>query len=342
LVINSKKAQAEEQRQKEGKTIPASEQRLEGYPLVNNYISGTTFGNAFTQIFVNGNSRETIFELVFDNQNAGNTMLSNAAAGEWYGNATLPGLVSVGSAITDDANTTDNRTIFQKVNKMLDARLYMNLNNSRVSKMVYRTFSIDASSTTPNVVYRDAYSYAKINNVKHWYNGSNWIIYRLSDIMLLKAEALCQLMREGTDAATVAYNDNIARQAFTLANVVNKRSYCVVDLSTTKDTLEFKDYQTTAALENLVMRERQCELMFEGKRWYDLVRRSLRDGKTDVLREAIGRRTGPNSTLAKNFFGNANTWEWAIFWPYNYEELIVNKKLKANPAYGDGNTSNIE
>ena len=342
LVINSKKAQAEEQRQKEGKTIPASEQRLEGYPLVNNYISGTTFGNAFTQIFVNGNSRETIFELVFDNQNAGNTMLSNAAAGEWYGNATLPGLVSVGSAITDDANTTDNRTIFQKVNKMLDARLYMNLNNSRVSKMVYRTFSIDASSTTPNVVYRDAYSYAKINNVKHWYNGSNWIIYRLSDIMLLKAEALCQLMREGTDAATVAYNDNIARQAFTLANVVNKRSYCVVDLSTTKDTLEFKDYQTKAALENLVMRERQCELMFEGKRWYDLVRRSLRDGKTDVLREAIGRRTGPNSTLAKNFFGNANTWEWAIFWPYNYEELIVNKKLKANPAYGDGNTSNIE
>ena len=160
--------------------------------------------------------------------------------------------------------------------------------------------------------------------------------------MLLKAEALCQLMREGTDAATVAYNDNIARQAFTLANVVNKRSYCVVDLSTTKDTLEFKDYQTKAALENLVMRERQCELMFEGKRWYDLVRRSLRDGKTDVLREAIGRRTGPNSTLAKNFFGNANTWEWAIFWPYNYEELIVNKKLKANPAYGDGNTSNIE
>ena len=90
------------------------------------------------------------------------------------------------------------------------------------------------------------------------------------------------------------------------------------------------------------MRERQVELMFEGKRWYDLVRRSMRDGRTDALCEAVSRRNGPNPTLASNFFGNPNTWQWAIFWPYNYEELIVNKKLKANPAYGDGNTSNIE
>jgi hypothetical protein len=178
--------------------------------------------------------------------------------------------------------------------------------------------------------------------VDHWYNSSNWIIYRLSDIMLLKAEALCQLMREGNDAETEAYNAGIARQAFTLANVVNKRSYCVVDIKSTKDTLDFNNYQTKSALENLVMRERQVELMFEGKRWYDLVRRSMRDGRTDVLCEAVSRRNGPNPTLASNFFGNPNTWQWAIFWPYNYEELIVNKKLKANPAYGDGNTSNIE
>jgi hypothetical protein len=342
LVINSKKEQAEEQRQKEGKTIPASEQRLLGYPLENNYYSGTTFGKAFNEIFAKGNSRETIFELVFDNTNAGNSMLSNAAAGEWYGNAVNPGRVAAGSAVTDDASSEDSRSIYQKVNKKLDARLFNNFLSSGICKMVWREVRIDAASSTPTINYRDPYNYAKINNVDHWYTSSNWIIYRLSDIMLLKAEALCQLMREGTDAATLAYNNDIALQAFTLANVVNKRSYCVVDLSTTKDTLEFKDYTTKDALQNLVMRERQCELMFEGKRWYDLVRRSMRDGKTDVLREAVGRRTGPNASLASNFFGNANTWEWAIFWPYNYEELIVNKKLKPNPAYGDGNTSNIE
>lgn len=342
-VIQSKKDQAEEERQRTGKTIPASEQRLDGYPLVNNFISGSTFGNAFEELFADGNSRETIFELMFDKQEAGNSMLSNAAAGEWYGNAINPGRVAPGSAVTEDASADENsRTIFQGVNKKLDARLYFNLDENKIIKMVYRGIYIDASSSTPNIIYLNPYNYAKIGNVEHWYTSSNWIIYRLSDIMLLKAEALCQLMRDGNDDATLAYNENFARQAFSLANVVNKRSYCVVDIKSTKDTLDFKNYQTKSALENLVMRERQCELMFEGKRWYDLVRRAMRDGKADVLCEAVSKRTGPNPTLASNFFGNANTWQWAIFWPYNYEELIVNKKLKANPAYGDGNTSNIE
>ena len=344
-VIKSKKDQAEEERLKNGKSIPASEQRLEGYPLVNNFVSGTIFGGAFNEIFTKGNSRETIFELVFDNNEAGNTMPSNAAAGEWYGNSVNPGRVAAGSAITEDAEADENkRTIFQGVNKKLDARIYFNLlgGSSTITKMVYRSVLVDASSSTPTVAYSNPYNYAKINNVEHWYNSSNWIIYRLSDIMLLKAEALCQLMREGNDAETEAYNANIARQAFTLANVVNKRSYCVVDIKSTKDTLDFNNYQTKSALEDLVMRERQVELMFEGKRWYDLVRRSMRDGRTDVLCEAVSKRNGPNPTLASNFFGNPNSWQWAIFWPYNYEELIVNKKLKANPAYGDGNTSNIE
>ena len=303
------------------------------------------FGGAFNEIFTKGNSRETIFELVFDNNEAGNTMPSNAAAGEWYGNSVNPGRVAAGSAITEDAEADENkRTIFQGVNKKLDARIYFNLlgGSSTITKMVYRSVLVDASSSTPTVAYSNPYNYAKINNVEHWYNSSNWIIYRLSDIMLLKAEALCQLMREGNDAETEAYNANIARQAFTLANVVNKRSYCVVDIKSTKDTLDFNNYQTKSALEDLVMRERQVELMFEGKRWYDLVRRSMRDGRTDVLCEAVSKRNGPNPTLASNFFGNPNSWQWAIFWPYNYEELIVNKKLKANPAYGDGNTSNIE
>lgn len=344
-VIQSKKDQAEEERIKNGTSIPASEQRLDGYPLVNNYNSNTSFGSAFNEIFAKGNSRETIFELVFDNNEAGNTMPSNAAAGEWYGNFVNPGRVAAGSAITEDAEADETkRTIFQGVNKKLDARIYFNLfgGSSMIAKMVYRTVVVDAASSTPTVGYGNPYNYAKINNVEHWYNSSNWIIYRLSDIMLLKAEALCQLMRDGSDAATVAYNNGIARQAFTLANVVNKRAYCVVDIKSTKDTLDFNNYQTKSALENLVMRERQVELMFEGKRWYDLVRRSMRDGRTDALCEAVSRRNGPNPTLASNFFGNPNTWQWAIFWPYNYEELIVNKKLKANPAYGDGNTSNIE
>ncbi len=344
LVINSKKAQAEEKKQKTGRITQSSELRLKGYPLVNNMRSTSSFGSAFEEIFVTGNSQETIFELMFDNTNAGTTMLSNSACGQWYGNSQADGRVAASNTVVEDAALTNSRTVFDDKNKKLDARIYENFTTGgNVCKFVYRTLSINTSGSDPEASYSTIYryNYAKINNVDTWYTSSNWIIYRLSDIMLLKAEALAQLMRDGATDEDVAYNTPYRNQAFELVNVVNQRSICKSTLGD-DDTLKLTDYSTKAAMEELVLRERQRELMFEGKRWYDLVRRSLRDGNTKTLCQIVGRRDGPNSQLAQNFFGNKSLWNWAIFWPYNYEELTVNKNLAPNPAYGDGNTGNIE
>jgi hypothetical protein len=153
--------------------------------------------------------------------------------------------------------------------------------------------------------------------------------------MLLKAEAITQKMQEGSDTEVNAYNAPLLAQAFWLVNAVNKRSVCQTQLV---DTLLAKDYKTKAQMDELILQERQRELMFEGKRWFDLVRRSLRDGNTEVLCQAVGKREGINASYVLNFFSSSTTGMNAIFWPYNDEETKVNPKLAAhqNPAFGTG------
>ena len=82
-------------------------------------------------------------------------------------------------------------------------------------------------------------------------NGSNWIIYRLPDIMLLEAEALCQQMEEGGDSATIAHNKPKLDKAFQLVNAINKRAICKAIL-TDKDTLKPSNFNTKSLMEGLV------------------------------------------------------------------------------------------
>jgi hypothetical protein len=91
-------------------------------------------------------------------------------------------------------------------------------------------------------------------------------------------------------------------------------------------------------MDGLVKRERQRELMFEGKRWYDLVRYSMRAGNTDPVISAVTKRDDVNSQFAQNFFKKMD----AIFMPYNYEELKVNHSLIPNPVYGSGENTSYE
>jgi hypothetical protein len=85
-------------------------------------------------------------------------------------------------------------------------------------------------------------------------------------------------------------------------------------------------------MDKLVYQERQRELMFEGKRWYDLVRISRRTGDTSDLSIAALRKVQTSSALIQNKLSKMD----AIYWPYNYEEIKVNKNLKQNPAFDSG------
>ena len=341
LVIEDKKALEQERRSQSSSSYSSgnvNDSRFNGFPLVSDQTMGTNFGNAYTTIFYAGNSKETIFELVFDNDLAGRSMLGNSAVGLFYGNSTVAkGYIAPASMVIEDLTKTSQRSVYADRNKRVDARLYENCNNTSeaISKFVTQSLTINASSTTPSVTYGAKWSYAKVNNVDHYYCGANWIIYRLTDIMLMKAEAITQKMMEGSDAEVNAYNAPLLAQAFWLVNAVNKRSVCQTPLT---DTLLASDYRTKAQMDELILKERQRELMFEGKRWYDLVRRSMRDGNTEVLCQAVAKREGINASYVLNFFSSSTTGMNAIFWPYNDEETKVNLNLAAhqNPAFGSG------
>lgn len=335
LVIQSKKDQYEENRHRLGGSMRGGldvvETRLNGYPLVaEQSVGGTQFGNFYRTVFIDGASDETIFELSFDDNPKASGMPSNSAIQAFYGSGLVErGMVVPTESAVSELDNVDSRVIFDPKNKKLDARLYLNIDrdNNGIAKYVRRQVIISTGSSTPTAVYG-----SKFNDGD---NGSKWIIYRLSDIMLLKAEALAQTLHEGTEQADVDFNSSVLQQCFSLVNAVNKRSLCQAVL---QDTLRASDYQTKNLMVDLIMAERQRELMFEGKRWYDLVRRSLRDGNTDELLKAVNRREGVNSQLVGSFFKKMD----AIFWPYNLEETKVNRNLVQNPAFGSGENDSYE
>jgi hypothetical protein len=335
LVIKSKQDIEEEKEKKRRSSADIKallKTRLGDYPLVYDNLSGTTYGAAYEEIFCDGNSKETIFELAYDKSPSSSGLPANTAVQALYGTSTTSGLLVGSKYLKEDVELSSQRTVYEDGNKKMDARIYTNCDATRdaspIEKMAARTIRITASTTSPAADYS---LYANNNN------SSQWIIYRLPDIMLMKAEALCEKMDTASTAEADSLNKPLLRMAFELANTVNKRSICKKEL-TNADTLLFDNYSTKDLMTKLVKRERHREFMFEGKRWYDLVRYSLRAGNTDELIDATGHREDVNKGFVINFFKKMD----AIFWPYNIDEMKVNRNLVANPAFGSGENSSYE
>ena len=78
--------------------------------------------------------------------------------------------------------------------------------------------------------------------------------------------------------------------------------------------------------------------MFEGKRYYDLVRRSQRDGNTEYLASKCSNKDINLQSIIQSKMKNMD----AIYWPYNLDEMKVNPNLHQNPAFGSGENSSYE
>lgn len=339
LVIDSKKKIAEENRLQRNSSLMTNDDaltRYNGFPLVSNTSTSNYYGDAYTTLFgadrnnANEVNQEIIFQLIFDDNPDANSMMQNAAVNSFYGNSqSTIGLVAPSDFIFDDIDKTSGRSIFADRNKKLDSRIYFNcdIDDQSINKFTTRTIDINATNATPTVSYGAIYTQNQ--------NGSNWVIYRLTDIMLLKAEALSQLLREGGDQETVDYNRTYLQQAFALVNAVNKRALCQSNLV---DTLVASDYTSKSQMETLVLQERQRELMFEGKRWFDLVRYSQRTGNTKLLTQAALRKATTGASLISNHLTKMD----AIYWPYNNDEMKVNANLVQNPAFSSGENDSYQ
>lgn len=311
LIIKSKQDKAKED---EGTLYSNMDKYFDGYPLIANWTSQTGyFGAASDAIFASGNSDESIFELYFSKTNA--NMSSNGAVNAYYGYLDGSWYYRVSPSqylVTDVSNS-----LYKLFRNQYDARYYESIYSSNIIGKYTASITpvIETTSTKVNTLPSTLYAKDK--------NRANWIIYRLTDIMLMKAEALVQLAA-GND-------DEKLQEAFKLVQVVNKRSILKdKDRIAAADMLSFPTEDAKTKMEEMVMQERQRELLFEGKRWFDLVRRSMRDGNNEYLSRQISNKGLMNAAIVTS---NFETTFDAIFLPAYLEEWKVNKNVWVNPAY---------
>lgn len=100
--------------------------------------------------------------------------------------------------------------------------------------------------------------------------------------------------------------------------------------------LKRESYKDRDAMRQLCRDERNRELMFEGKRWYDLVRYALRDGYNDDLILHVLPKQEKNANRIRIQLQQPG----ALFWPYAEREVDMNpENIKQNPAYITNETS---
>jgi starch-binding outer membrane protein, SusD/RagB family len=145
-------------------------------------------------------------------------------------------------------------------------------------------------------MYWPASNYPFINKYRDYSGAQNFIIYRLADILLLKAEAL----NETGDL----------NGAKALVDQVRAR----VDLPGTTAANQ-------ADMRLAIEKERRLELAFEGHRWFDLKRTGRAIAVMNALKNGNGASLGYNLTEEK------------LVWPIPQSERDKNTKLTQNPGY---------
>ena len=241
---------------------------------------------AQTAIFLTENSRESIFELQYSSSDD----LKNDAVNGIYGfgegvhfavnkdafDALYNGGIT-GSA--DDGGMWDSRIWYCCQNKLSTSS---NSSAAVQAQADYYCMKNHQPQTTDFLNMDGTNTSREIKSINYT-SGSyhNWIIYRMTDVMLIKAEAYACMAR-------TSKTDNY-KKAKAICNAIHRRSYCNYRNSTktpnpdaTQDggtvgntylgTRKTTSGKTVGEAIQLVMNERQIELIGEGKRWFDLVR----------------------------------------------------------------------
>ena len=139
-------------------------------------------------------------------------------------------------------------------------------------------------------------------------NSCNWIVYRLADVLLMKAEALSQLGRYP--------------EALEIINAIRSRALVT--------PLSLPDSPT--AYEDAILQERALELAFEGKRWFDLVRMGTRNNysrKSKLIEIIVSNVPSTQKRIIATKLTNPLGW----YMPIAESEIERNPNLVQNPYY---------
>lgn len=299
----------------------SSSDRDNPYHLIQNQgIDGvglSSNANAYNVIFGDKNSSESIFELQFDGDVNKNSMIPN-----FYRATDGSNSLYASDQITKLSESVDdekNNALFYKT----DLRRYATIepiDEENYYVVKYAASSIDQKALSDNTDVSGnlapTYSIRSVNN-------ANWIFYRLSDVLLMKAEAMCMI---GTDL----------QGAFELVRQVNQRSN---PYAAEADKLPDSKASSKDVLEGLILRERNREFIGEGKRWFDMVRYAMRKGEMDGPSKAFeifGKAfQGTNASTARNKYRQSMP---VMYSPYSEREMKANSLLIQNPIWDDQST----
>ena len=301
-----------------------------GYPLIKE-TQGTQFaGTSYNENFGSGNSFEILFELPFLSSQ------SNSFVSNYYGSRSSNGILQAASQMGTNVKQGRGEVFKSK----FDTRYYEAIaeendgSNFMISKYVAEKQEFDL--TIGEIRNQTT---TQRNNTQ-----PNWIIYRYSDVLLMKAEALVMMSADDAtiagDADAVAARNSNFNKAFNIVQAVNQRALCTgYDggySSASADTFKIAEYNSSKqSMENLVLQERRRELCFEGKRWFDLVRMARRDGNTSRLSSLVLTKYTENVSAVRIKLSDT----FAMYFPYSKDEIKlyyedgVEGLLKQNPAY---------
>jgi len=150
--------------------------------------------------------------------------------------------------------------------------------------------------------------------------GGSWYLYRYADVLLMKAEAIA--------VNPNSTNDELQEALDIVLDLRMKRNA----LCQTYREVSLGGVIDANALADFILEERNRELIFEGKRWYDLVR-YVRRSPENMARVAQMLSSQASMEYASQLATRLMN-EKAYFWPiYNTEIEKSNGSLVQNPFY---------
>ena len=253
------------------------------------------------EVFYSGNSTESIFELQFDELNNFNWPVRDIYGlyGNEFGQWSFPSIYITGDASPFDYQAPSGKESEEDIRQK--DFLVQQLGGDKYYVFKYAGALRQENPTTEvsTYIYRST--------------TPNWIVYRLSDIYLMKAEALIQL-------------DTDLQEAINMINKTYMRSNPELNEG---DELKVENYASKVDRENLLLREQQRELMFEGKRWFVLMRMARRANSPSPLLNYVMKKYTGTATIQATKMSVMD----ALYLPIHTDELKANPALVQNPFY---------